>query len=304
MTSTVERRALTTDGSSAAAFGAEEWGVLAGLSLIWGSSFLFIANGLESFHPFTVGFLRLALGVSTLSVLSGARATRIERRDWPRVVVLGVVWMALPLTFFPIAEQWISSAVAGMLNGAMPLMTVAIAAILLRRRPGRKVIIGLGAGLAGVVLIAIPSVGGGGSQVRGVLLIALALFCYSLAANLHMPLTQRYGSLPVQIRVQAVGAALTAPLGLWHLRHADPHPVALLSVAALGVLGTGLAFVLAGRLLAKVGASRGAIVTYLMPVVALVLGALLRDDPVHAVSIAGMALVLAGAVITGRATAH
>jgi drug/metabolite transporter (DMT)-like permease len=117
-----------------------------------------------------------------------------------------------------------------------------------------------------------------------------------------MPLTQRYGSLPVQLRVQAVGAALTAPAGLIQLRHAEPHPVAVLSVLALGVLGTGLAFVLAGQLFAQVGATRGAIVTYLMPIVAVILGALLRDDQVHIVAVGGMLLVLAGAIVIGRAT--
>jgi drug/metabolite transporter (DMT)-like permease len=176
--------------------------------------------------------------------------------------------------------------------------------MLLRRRPGPAVMVGLAVGLAGALLIAAPSRGEGGSQTRGVLLILLALLGYSVSANLHMPLTQRYGSLPVQVRVQAVGAALTAPLGLWHLRTAEPHPVAVASVLTLGVLGTGLAFVVAGKLFATVGPTRGAIVTYLMPVVALVLGATLRDDPVHAVALVGMALVVAGALITGRSSAH
>ena len=275
--------------------------MVGGLSLIWGSSFLFIANGLESFDPFTVGFLRLVLGASTLLAIPAARAVKIDRADWPRVLLLGVVWMAIPLTLFPVAEQWVSSALAGMLNGAMPLLVAAIAAVLLRRRPGRVVTFGLLIGFAGVLLIAAPSLGEGGSEVRGVVLILLALCCYGISSNVQMPLTQRYGSLGVQLRVQTVGAALTAPIGLIQLRHAEPHAVAVLSLLALGVLGTGLAFVVAGRLFAQVGATRGAIVTYLMPIVAVILGAVLRDDEVHLVAVGGMVLVLVGAIVVGRA---
>ena len=172
--------------------------MLTTLALVWGSSFLFIANGLESFDPVTIAFLRIALGVATLVLVPAARRTPIARADWPRILVLGVVWMAIPLTLFPLAEQWVSSAVAGMLNGAMPIMVTAIASLMLRRVPNRATFVGLAIGFAGVVLIALPSFGEGGSETKGIVLILVALVFYALSANLHVPVTLRYGSLPVQ----------------------------------------------------------------------------------------------------------
>ncbi|NDH83767.1 MAG: EamA/RhaT family transporter, partial [Acidimicrobiia bacterium] len=103
-----------------------EWSVLLSLSLIWGGSFLFMAIGLESFEPGLVTLLRVGFGALTLLFVPAARQP-VPRAAMPRIALLGVTWMAFPLTMFPIAQQWIDSSVAGMLNSGMPLMTVLIA---------------------------------------------------------------------------------------------------------------------------------------------------------------------------------
>jgi drug/metabolite transporter (DMT)-like permease len=292
----------TAEGTSAGAFGASEWGLVAAISVIWGASFLFIANGLDSFGPFTVGFFRVGLGALTLNVMAATRRRRIDREDWPRLLLLAVVWMAIPLTLFPIAEQWVSSSLAGMLNGGMPIVSAALAAVLLRRRPGRRPTIGLLVGFAGIVLVGLPSLGEGASEVRGVLLIGVALLCYGVAANVTVPLSQKYGALVTQARTQALGALLTLPGGLWGLtqKH-DVELVPVLSILALGIGGTGLAFVLAGRLIGRVGATRGPIFTYFIPLVSIVLGVTFRDDRLHALSFVGLVLVLSGAWTASRA---
>ena len=292
----------TAEGTTSSAFGAHEWGLVATISVIWGASFLFIANGLESFNPFTVGFLRVSLGALTLNALPVARRRRIDRADWPRVVLLAVVWMALPLTLFPVAEQWVSSSLAGMLNGGVPIVSATVAAVLLRRRPGRVHSIGLLVGFVGIVLVGVPSLGAGASEGRGVLLIGIAILCYGVASNVSIPLSQKYGSVVVQARTQGLGALLTMPAGMWGLT--QKHEVAagpVVSILALGIGGTGIAFLLASTLFGRVGATRGSIIAYFIPVVSIGFGVAFRDDTVHALSLVGLVLVLSGAFTASRA---
>ena len=128
----------------------------------------------------------------------------------------------------------------------------------------------------------------------------MATVCYGIAFNVTTPLQQKYGSLPVMARILAIGAVLTAPLGLSSIPGSRFTWSSFLAVAAVGVLGTGVAFVLMGRLVGRVGATRASIVGYLIPVVALLLGVLLRDDVVGTAAVIGVGLVVAGAYLTSR----
>lgn len=295
------RLPATAEGSHAAAFTPLDWGLLAVAASVWGASFLLIAEGLESFEPGVVAFGRLALGISALLLVRKARTTRIERGDWPRVVLLGAVWFAVPQTMFPIAEQWVSSAVAGMLNGALPLFAAVVSASLLRRPPGRNQLEGLAVGFAGVVLISLPSLQGGSRTALGAGLVVVALISYAFAGNLVVPLQQRYGAIGVIVRAQAVGLAMTLPYALVGLPESSWAWKPFAAIVVLGAVGTGVAFVAAGTLMGRVGATRGSIIAYLIPVVALVLGVLLRDEHVEAIAVVGLGLVLVGAWRTSRA---
>jgi drug/metabolite transporter (DMT)-like permease len=293
---------VTAEGTHRGSFRPTDWALLLVPGVIWGSSFYFIAEGLESFEPGVITFLRIVFGFATLSAFPAVRR-QIDRTDWPRVAALAVTWFAFPLTMFPFAEERVSSSLTGMLNGATPLFVAAVATLLLRRLPGRYQIIGLVVGFTGVLLIAAPSLGDGSSSVVGVALVLLALCSYGISFNLAVPLQQRYGSLPVLWRAQAIAIALTAPLGL--LGAADSHVEAgpLLAIVALGALGTGVAYVLAGALAGRVGATRASVTTYLIPVVALLLGVALRDESVATLSLVGSAVVLSGAWLTSRSDA-
>ncbi len=301
MVSGPQTRLLTTShGTNREAFSAADWALFLSLVLIWGSSFLFIAIGLDHFHPGLVTFLRVAFGAATLALVPRARHSTIAREDWPRVAVLGVIWIALPLTFFPIAQQWINSAVAGMLNGAMPIFTALVATALLRELPGKRQSLGLVIGFAGIAAISLPSAEGGGTAVAGVVLVLGATVCYAVATNIVAPLQQRYGSLPVLARVQWVAVALVAPWGALGLGDSEFAWSSLAATLAVGVLGTGLAFVLMGSLTGSVGATRASFITYLIPVVALVLGVVLRQEEVALVAVAGVFAVIAGAFLASR----
>jgi drug/metabolite transporter (DMT)-like permease len=277
-----------------------DWVLLVVPGVIWGASFLFIAEGLEALGPNGVTFVRILVGFATLSLFPAARRP-VARDDRWRIAGLGLLWFALPLSLFPFAEQRVTSALTGMLNGANPIFTAMVAALLTRRAPTRGVTIGLAVGLLGAVLVALPSLGEGASSASGVAMILLALCFYGLALNLARPLQQRSGALPVLWRAQGVALLATAPLGIPELLHAHWSLGPVLSLLALGSLGTGLAFVITAVSAGRLGATRASATAYFIPVVALVLGVVVRGEHVAALSVVGSVVLLAGAWVMRRA---
>ncbi|HTS81830.1 MAG TPA: DMT family transporter [Myxococcaceae bacterium] len=280
--------------------GAVDWLLLLGPGLIWGASFLFIAEGLQAIGPNGLTFTRILVGFVTLGLAPSARGP-VAREDRGKVALLGLLWLALPLSMFPLAEQRVSSALTGMLNGANPLLVAIVAAAFSRRLPPREVLVGLAVGLTGTVLVAWPSLRVGGSSLDGVLLALVGVTCYGFALNLARPLQQRSGALPVIWRAQGWGLLMTAPLGVPELLRAHWSAGPLLSVLALGALGTGVAYVLLAVAAGRVGATRAAATTFLIPGVALLLGWLVRGEHVAALSIVGGAVCVAGAWLMRRA---
>jgi drug/metabolite transporter (DMT)-like permease len=262
---------------------------------IWGASFLFIAEGLEAVAPNGVTFTRIAIGFLTLSLFPSARRP-VARADWAGTALLGVVWLAFPLSMFPFAEQHVSSALTGMLNGATPLFAAAVASLIARRFPERGILLGLIVGFGGAVIMALPAIGGA-SSAFGVGLIVLALMSYGAAVNLARPLQQRNGAVPVVWRALGVALVLTAPLGLpevvkgeWSLRPA-------LALLCLGAGGTAIATVLTATAAGRLGATKASATAFIIPVVALLLGVVVRGEHVTAVSLAGAGICLLGAAI-------
>jgi len=292
-------RISTSRGTNRQAFGPTEWGLLAFVAGVWGSSFLLIAVGLDAFAPGVVTFGRILFGMLGLAVVPAAR-TPIDREDWPTVALIGFTWMALPLSLFPIAELYVDSSVAGMINGSVPLFAALIAAFLLRTRPGRTHAMGLVIGFVGVVAISLPSLHGADASPLGIGLLLVAVVLYGLSANLAVPLQQKYGGLAVMWRVQLCALAMTAPYGLASLPASDFTWDSFVAVVVLGLLGTGWAFVAMTNLMGRAGAARGSVAIYLTPVVAILLGVVFRDETAAVLALGGMVLVLVGAWLTSR----
>ena len=290
----------TSEGENRGAFTPGDWGLLVLAAGIWGASFLFMEIALDAFHPSVVTLGRIGFGFLALAAFPKAREP-VERKDWPRLGLLGFCWMAFPLSMFPIAQQWIDSTLAGMLNASMPITTAALSALLLRRLPGIRQAVGLAIGFVGILLIGAPSLGSGSSEALGVVLVMLAMLSYSVAANVAVPLTQKYHSLQVMVRVAAAALVMVLPLGLAGIPASGFGWGPLMAVVAAGALGTGVAFVAAGALMARVGATRGSIITYIIPVVSTALGIGLLDETVAIISAVGMLLVFAGAWVASRA---
>ena len=276
------------------------WARWAVPGVVWGTSFFFIAEGLEAFPAATITPIRIAFGFLTLGMFRTARTVRIEGPDRWLVRLLGLIWMAIPLSLFPFAEQHVSSSVTGMLNGATPIFVTAVAAGIAHTLPPRHRMIGLAVGLLGVVLIALPTAGEGSSSLWGIALIFLALVFYGFALNIAVPLQRRYGSLPVLWRAQATALILTAPFGLAAADGIEFAWRPFLALVALGVLGTALAYVTIADNAGRLGSSRASTTVYLIPVVSLALGALVRDETVAVLSILGCAVTLVGAWLASR----
>ncbi|HYE88682.1 MAG TPA: DMT family transporter [Vicinamibacterales bacterium] len=277
-----------------------DWAVLALPGLIWGTSFLLIAEGLAAVPPDGITFLRFVIGFLTLSLVPAARQP-VRTGDRAGIAWLGVIWLALPMSMFPHAEQHVSSALTGMLNGAVPLIAGAVATVISRQAPGRAVVVALTVGFGGAVLMAAPGLSSGGNSSLGVVLILVALVSYGVAINLARPLQQRNGALPVVWRALGVAMVLTAPLGVRALTQAEWHLRPMLAILALGVLGTAAANVLMALAAGRLGATRASGTTFLIPVVALVLGVIVRGETVPVLAIGGSALCLAGAWLMRRA---
>ena len=281
------------------AFSATDWLLLAGAALTWGSSFLWIEIGLEAFSPLFIAFIRIVFGTATLAFFRKAR-TKVDRKDMPAIVLLGLLWMAAPLALFPIAQQWIDSSLAGMINGGVPIFAAAIAAVVARRRPPARTIAGIAIGFAGVVAVSSPAVQGSSATALGAGLALLATIMYGVSLNIAVPLQRKYGALPVLLRVQLVALALTLIPGVIGATSSSFNVASLLAMIPLGCLGTGMAFVWMATLVGRVGASRGSITIYFVPVIAILIGALVRSETIAVVSLAGTALVLTGAFIASR----
>lgn len=282
------------------AFALQDWGWLVAVALIWGSSYLLIAFGVEHFKPPLVALLRLTFGVAVLALIPAARRP-VPRSEWRAIALLGIVWLALPFLLFSIAQQSIDSSLAGMLNAAAPLFIAVVGALAFGKRSGPRQQLGLLVGFLGVLVISWPAVVGAHASVLGVVLVLLATLCYGFAGNMAAPLQVRHGSLPVIFRAGLVAWGASLPLGLASIPESTFAWSSLGAVAALGVFGTALAFVGFTTLLGRVGAARGSVTIYFLPLVAMVLGAVVRNETIAALSIAGTGLVLIGAYLASRA---
>ncbi|MBW3595097.1 MAG: DMT family transporter [Actinobacteria bacterium] len=292
-----------TATSLTAAFAPRDWALLAGIALTWGSSFVFIEVALENFQPALIAFLRILFGAMTVVWVRRAREP-VVRSDWGAIIVVGLLWMAIPFLLFPIAQQWIDSSLAGMINGAVPLFAALVATLISRKLPGVSQAVGLIIGFAGVVAVSWPAVQGARSTATGVLLVLLATVCYGVALNVVVPLQRKYGSLPILLRVQAVALLLTVVPAAIAATDSTFAWSSVVAIVPLGCLGTGLAFVWMTVLAGRVGPSRGSVTIYFIPVVAIVLGTIFRDESIALVSLFGTALVLVGAYLTSRAEHH
>jgi drug/metabolite transporter (DMT)-like permease len=305
-----------TTGSAAGAPGAST-GPAAGLrgwlpaflllALIWGTSFLLIKVGVRELHPLWLTFGRVAAGAATLLVVLAVTRDRLPRdpRLWMHLFVVAALGVSLPFTLFGFGEQRVPSVLAGIWNAATPLVALPLAVLVFRtERMALRRAAGIGIGFAGVLTVLGVWRDIGGVQLTGQLMCFGAAMCYAVAIPYQKKfIAGRTGSglsfATAQLLLALAQLAVAAPL----LAGAPPVPTrlsteVLLSVGALGALGTGLAFVLNFRVIRVAGASTSASVTYLMPLVATVVGVLVLRERLVWHQPVGAAVVLLGVAVS------
>ena len=276
-----------------------DWLLLVTAAGIWGSSFLFMDIALDAEHPGLVAWLRPLLGLAFMAGVPSARRP-VDRSDNPRLFLLGLLWMAVPLSMFPLAQTWIDSSIAGMMNSGMPVTTLIAGATLFGVATHRVQVVGVAVGIVGLLMIGIPTASVGDTSAVGVLLVVLAVSCYGVAANIAGPLQRRYGSPAVLLRVLVVASLATTPWGLVGLAGSGFAWSAVAANLAVGVGGTGIAYVAAASLIGRVGPVRMSAVTYVVPVVAAVLGVTVLGETLGALQVSGALVLIGGAWLTTR----
>lgn len=279
---------------------------LAALALLWGSGFLWIKLALRGFTPVQIVLVRLALGAAVLASIAVVRKLRFPAGAvvWGHLFVAALVANAIPYTLFGIGEKTIGSNVAGVLNATTPLWTVLVAFVAgTDRAISPKRGLGIALGFAGTVLIFSPWESAGEIASWGGVAILAASASYGVSyVYMGRFLTNR-GIPPIVLSASQLAAgALLMVLALPFDGFSAPsfRADAVLSLLVLGVLGTGVAYVLNYRLIGDEGPTAASTTTYLLPVVAVVLGALVVDERVTMPMVAGMVLVLGGVALVQR----
>ncbi|WP_422744211.1 DMT family transporter [Micromonospora sp. WMMD754] len=276
------------------------------LAAIWGSSFLFIKVGVAELHPVHLTLFRVATGAVTLLVVLAVLRDRLPRepRVWAHMLVVAALGVALPFTLFGFGEQRVESMLAGIWNATTPLIVLPLAVLVFRtERLTVRRAVGLGLGFVGVLVVLGVWEGVGGAHFTGQLMCFGAAACYGLA----IPYQKKFiaGSAhsglslsAAQLLVATAQLALVAPL----VAGAPPMPTDLslrvaASVLALGALGTGLAFVINMRNIRLAGASTASTVTYLIPVFAVLVGAVVLGERMNWHQPVGALVVLVGVAV-------
>jgi drug/metabolite transporter (DMT)-like permease len=267
------------------------------LSLIWGSAFLFIDVVVREVPPSTVVAGRLTVaGLLLLAIVAATGRGLPPRRLWPVVLAVALVNNVAPFTLITWAQEHIPSSLAATLNSTMPLFTFVIAVLAMTERPDALRAAGLAVGFVGAVVLIGPDLGDvSGSGLLADLAVLLASVCYATGTVISRQL-MRGEALSLAAGQHAFGALIAVPVALAVNGAPDFHISAKAAAAwvALGVGPTAAAYVLFFWLIQRVTATQVSVVSYLIPVVATVLGWLVLDETVGPNLLLGLALVLVG----------
>ena len=278
------------------------------LGIIWGSSFLFIKEGLQILSPFGIAFWRTALGAVVMALIIVIRRHKLPGtlKQWALIWVGGLLMSGVPAALFGYAQQHVSSALASILNASTPIFTVIAIMIAFRdEKPKRYVVVGLLIGLLGVGIVLAVWSGFGVNDPLAIGALVLAVTCYGFGT----PFTRKYISTmsigsESAVFVQVSTSALTM-LPLYLLTGpvfiGDLAPIPVISMLILGFIGTGFAYVAYYDIIHKVGSAIASSVTYITPLVGVLLGALLLNETITwNQPVGGLVILLGAAIAQGR----
>jgi len=278
-----------------------DWILLLALGVMWGTSYVWIKVAVETLSTFTLIAARLGIGLALLVSIAAVRRVELPRnpRTYWHLLVMAVINIVIPFTLITWAEQQVNSNLAAIINGSVPLFVVVIAAWFLHDEPlTLNRLIGIVVGYVGVVVLVAPGLlsGGAAGSLAGEIALLGSTLAYAFGAvyaraNMRgvPPLVPAvFQVLFAFVIVSAIAVATEQPFGQsWP-------PRTLFAMLWLGVFGSGLAYVLNFRLLARIGAGGTALLAYLLPIVGIVAGFLVEQEAVDLTLVLGTALILGG----------
>ena len=273
------------------------------VAAIWGASFMFIKVAVAEIDPVPMIWIRLILAALVLVPLlffqlgAGAALEGLREGAWG-LAFLGFANAALPFTLIAWGERYIDSSVAAIANAPVPIF---VALLAIKFRPSERVtglrLAGIFLGFLGVGVLTGFHPEGGGWAIAGTLAVVAAAVCYAVSNIFAATRFSHVSPFVVVTGSSVTGALMLTPLAVFQLPSEMPSAKAASSVVALGVVGTAIALLFFYRMLNRYGASRAALVTYLIPLVAIVYGVGLLDEPVSANVVAGLVLILGGVAV-------
>ncbi|HYL41446.1 MAG TPA: DMT family transporter [Candidatus Binatus sp.] len=276
------------------------------LGIMWGSSYAFIKLGVQTLPTFTLIAARLAIGLMllvTVVVVSRAALPR-NPKTYLHLFVMAAINIVIPFTLITTAEKSVASNIAAILNGSVPLIVIVLAALVFHDEPiTLNRLAGIVIGYVGVIVLVAPGLlsGSASSAVSGEIALVGSTIAYAIGAVYSRLKLRGLGLAPVIPAVFQVGFALVM-IGTLSLVLEKPFAVAwntdaLVAVVWLGLIGSGLAYLVQFRLLTRIGATATSQVAYLLPVVGLISGALMFGEVIDAQVLIGTALILGGVAL-------
>lgn len=284
---------------------AESWFLLLLLSLIWGSSFILIKEGLVAFSAEQSAALRVSIAFLFMLPFLFKNFKKLPKEKIKFIIIVGVIGNLIPALLFALAEKELESSVTGMLNGLTPLFALMIAVYIFSYKIKYFQIIGILIGFAGTIILSLVNTSGNfGSLNIYALLVVTATLCYAISLNIIAVHLNEVGA----ITVSSLALATIGPVSLIYLLSTDfislmiSHPAAMKSFTAiliLGVVGTAIGIMLYTRLIQTTSVFFAGIVTYLIPVVAVFWG-LMYGEKIFALHFAGLLLILTGVYFVNK----
>jgi len=274
------------------------------LGLVWGCSFIFIELGLVFLSPFGVTFVRCALGAITLMIFAKARKVGLPKGKsiWRKLWVVAMLLNVVPGVLFAFAQQYITSALAGIINATTPLMTLIFMLLIFREEKiKREQVYGLLIGALGVMTVMGVWKELGGNQLIGVIALLIAVSCYGAS----YPYSTR-NVIPLGLKPEALatGQLLMATMTLLPLFIFDGfssnnyETKSIIAMLCLGIFGSGFAYIWNFSVTAAAGSAIGSTVTYITPVVAVIVGWLYLNEEIAWHEPVGALVVIIGALLS------
>ena len=269
-------------------------------SSIWGASFLMIKYSLDELNPSDIALYRILIGALFVNIFVRTKE-KIDKADHIKFVIVSFFWMALPFYMFGIAEQTITSSLAGLINGSTPIFVAFIAVVFYRLRITNLQIIYIFSGFVGVGLITLSGEINELSFNIGAIFALIASISYGIAVNIVEPLIKKYESYIVLKIVMRYASLLSLILYGFSASFKLPTlQVSLIPMLILGIGGTGIAFLTYYKLLDNVGRISSSFIVYMIPIFSIFFGYQFLNEITYAIQFVGIGVILTSAFLYSR----